>query len=776
MDELSSTDTFETMLGGTHRSLRTIIVGGGKGCESILRMNHEDKLGRFIMEIVGIAELDLDTPGVRYAREIGLQQVTTDYHELFEIPDLDLLIELTGNVDVRDEIERNRPRHIAMIDHVGARLFWQLHKAEEKISYQRTEMRERVESERRKIAQIFDSIPAEIVVVDTEMRVQSANRAFLTNNQQQIGDIHSCHCYDVDSEIRGECQVAVGNCPFFQVMKDKQIHAMVRKHFDADGNARYANIVGGPMIDDDGEVVGMVEMTRDITHRIRTEEALKETEGQLQQLLEHAPMAAFVKNRQGQYVEVNPAACQLLGKEQAEIIGKTDLELFPREVASLLVAGDRHVINKGIEITTELEVELHYHKRSLSTVKFPIRNTEGKVSAVSGISKDVTEQREAEAELDRTREYLQNVLRYSPLAVITTDMQGHVVSFNRGAEVMFGYTADEVIGQPASVFYREPEERAALARRLFRGDRVRDYHTDLLHQDGQLVPVAVTMAVLRDSAGEPIGTVGMSKDVSHRKALMDQILQSERLAAVGRLAAGVAHEINNPLAVIGEISGYTLDLLEDEDEDPEELIAELRNWLPKIADQVKRTRNITRRMLSFARKSEVEVHIVDINKALGECVPFLEKEAILAGVTIHEEYPPDLPEVQAEEMQLEEIAINLLKNAIQAMREVGGGNVWLSTGFDGNKVYFTVRDDGPGIAEEVRDRLFDPFVTTKPPGKGTGLGLSICYGIVKRYDGEIRVDSAVGEGTTFTVIFPPHRSKGERAAEAAEDEKLSADS
>ena len=380
MDEVSPTDNLETTLGGTRRSLRTIIIGGGKGCESILRMNHEDKLGRFIMEMVGVAELNLDTPGVRYAREIGVPVVTTDYHELFEIPDLDLLIELTGSVDVRDEIERTRPRHIAMIDHVGARLFWQLHKAEEKISYQRTEMRERVESERRKIAQIFDSIPAEIVVVDNDMRIQSANREFLTNNRQQIDGVLGRHCYDVDSVMRGECQVAVGNCPFFQVIEDKQIHAMVRKHFDSDGNARYANIVCGPMIDDGGEVVGMIEMTRDITHRIATEEALKETEGQLQQLLEHAPMAAFVKNRQGQYVEVNPAACQLLGKEQGEIIGKTDLELFPREVASLLAAGDRHVLNKGIEISTELEVELHYHKRSLSTVKFPIRNTAGKVT------------------------------------------------------------------------------------------------------------------------------------------------------------------------------------------------------------------------------------------------------------------------------------------------------------------------------------------------------------------------------------------------------------
>jgi len=506
-------------------------------------------------------------------------------------------------------------------------------------------------------------------------------------------------------------------------------------------------------------------MTRDITKRIRTEEALKETEGQLHQLLQMAPMAAYVKNRHGQYIEVNPAAAKLLGKERGEIIGRTDLELFPREVAGLLAAGDRHVLLKGKEISAELEIKLGYQKRTVSSIKFPLLDPQGNPTAVCGLSRDITAEKETEAELGRTREYLQNVLRYSPLAVITTDMDGRVVSFNRGAEEMFGYGADAVIGQPASLFYREPEERAQLTRRLFRGESVRDYHTSLVHRDGHQVPVSLTMAVLRNSAGDPIGTVGMSKDISHRKALMDQIIQSERLAAVGRLAAGVAHEINNPLAVIGEISGYTLDLLEDEDGDPEDLLVELRKWLPKIDDQVVRSRSITRRMLSFARKSEGEAHIVDLNKALDECVPFIEKEATLAEVTIHEDYAPELPPVQVEEMQLQEIAINLLKNAIQAMGEVDGGNVWLSTAFDGSKVTFTVRDDGPGISEEVRDRLFDPFVTTKPPGKGTGLGLSICYGIVKRYDGEIRVDSEEGEGTTFTVIFPPHRERGERSVE-----------
>jgi two-component system NtrC family sensor kinase len=161
-------------------------------------------------------------------------------------------------------------------------------------------------------------------------------------------------------------------------------------------------------------------------------------------------------------------------------------------------------------------------------------------------------------------------------------------------------------------------------------------------------------------------------------------------------------------------------------------------------------------MLSFARKSEADVNVVHVNDALEEIVPFLEKEASLAGVTIHRDYAGELPRVQVEEMQLQEIFINLIKNSLQALHH-SGGNIWLSTFQRRGKVVTAIRDDGPGISEEVRDRIFDPFVTTKAPGEGTGLGLSICYGIVKRYDGEIRVESEEGAGATFSVIFPAYR-------------------
>ncbi|MCP4603169.1 MAG: PAS domain-containing protein [Proteobacteria bacterium] len=612
-----------------------------------------------------------------------------------------------------------------------------------------------IESGRELVLQIFNSIPDEILLVDTDMLVQAANASFLRNNSFTMDEIRGSRCYEVEQHIRGRCAVEVEDCPFFKVMERKVIFSRVRKHLDKDGNVRYAAIVGAPVLDNNGNLDGMIEITQDITHRILLEEELKVTEVRLQQFMEMAPLSAYVKNPKGQYMEVNPGTCDLFCKKANEIIGKADREILPRKAAKVMIAGDQEVLSTRRQVSFDTEVTIGDNKVFLSNVKYPIIDADGRVSAVCGLSTDVTAQKEAEAELTHTREYLENILENSPVMIITTNLQGLVVSFNRGAEELLSYKSDEIIGKPASILYREQVEREDLLSRVIQEGAVRDYQTELVRKDKSTLSVSITLSLLKDSSGSTIGTVGIGKDISHRKTLMDQIIQSERQAAVGRLASGVAHEINNPLAMIGEIAGYLQDLVTGgPGSETADLMEELREGLPKILTHVKKGRSITHRLLSFARKSEAEVEVSDVNAALEEIIPFLEKEAGLAQVKIHQIYQSDLPEVHVEELQLQEIFINLIKNAIQAQDAQRGGNIWLDTKDQNGKIIVTVRDDGPGIAEEVRDRLFDPFVTTKPPGQGTGLGLSICYGIVKRYDGEIRVQSKISEGTTFQVIFP----------------------
>jgi len=735
--------------------INTVIVGGGGGCEAFLRMVESYAFGRLQMCICGVADTDPEAPGVRYARARGVPVVTTDYRELYSVDDLELIIELTGREEVRDEIERPRPRHVRLIDHYGAHLFWELDQAQKEMLAQRSELREKVETERERISQIFDSIPDEIVVLDTDMVIRQVNASFLRNNGLELDSITGRHCYDVAQNVRGECLVAIENCPCATVLRDAEPATLVRKHYGSDGRVRYAAIVAAPILDRDGAITGLVEMTRDITHRILLEEV------RLHQFMENAPLAAYVKNRQGQYIEVNPATCDLFGLAKAEIQGKTDLEVLPRRAAEVLRRGDAEVLQTGQQTSFYAEVTLRANRVFLSTTKYPVLDVNGKTTAVVGLSRDVTAQKEAEAALTRTREYLQHILANSPMMIVTTDLEENVVSFNPEAESRLGYAAETVIGEPAARLYLDPEEMEAMLRRVRREGVVEERETVMLHRDGTEVPAAVTLSQLKNTQGEVIGTVVIGRDISSRRALVNQVIQSERLAAVGRLAAGVAHEINNPLAVIAEVAGYLDDLVHELPESLPELQEELVSGLPKILAHVRRGRSITSRLLSFARKSEARVEEADVNSSLEEILPFLEKQARLADVVIERSFQPDLPLVRIEELQLQEVLINLITNSIQAMGDRHRGTIWLKTETRDGRVVVTVRDDGPGISEENRDRLFDPFVSTKPLGVGTGLGLSICYGIVKRYGGEIRVQSLAGEGATFQVLLPVYRQQGE---------------
>jgi PAS domain S-box-containing protein len=738
------------------RLLNAAIVGGGKGCVSIMQMVEEGTLQDFPMRILGVADVNPDAPGIQHARELGVPVVTLEYRDLYKIPDLDLIIELTGIRSLTDEIERTRPPHVHIIDHVVAQLFWKLHQAQQSVIEHRTEMEKRIEAERERVTQILNSIPDEILVLDREMVVRDTNSSFLSNNDITLEEVRGQHCYDIPQHARGECQIAVGDCRFRNVIEEGRSDSFVRKHYDSDGQARYASIVGAPWRDSQGNVVGMIEITRDITQRIHLEEDLQVMEVQLQRLMEMAPQATSVKDRNGRYNEVNPAVCKLFGKDAGEIMGHTDLELFPRDAAEKLKMGDLDALKKKDPVSHEIELELNHRKVFLSMVKFPIMDKEGKPNAICCIAEDVTARREAEIQLNTTREYLQNIIDHSPVLIITSNLDGNIVSFNRGAEESLGYDASEVIGKSGAKFFMDPPLREDLLNQVRKtGNPIRDYSLELKKKDGNPLPVSMTLSRLLDSSGKMMGIVGISKDISQRKALMSQIIQSERQAAVGRLASGVAHEINNPLAIISEIAGFLNEMLEDSHGTANAaFMEELRDGLPKILKHVKRGKDITHRLLTFARKTEDRVQLADVNASLDEILPFLEKQARLANVVIHRDYQEALPKVPIEELQLQEIFINLITNAIQALGNKENGNVWLKTREEDGRVTISVRDDGEGIADSVRDRLFDPFTTTKPTGVGTGLGLSICYGIVKRHDGEIRVVSVPGKGATFIVDLP----------------------
>ncbi len=239
-----------------------------------------------------------------------------------------------------------------------------------------------------------------------------------------------------------------------------------------------------------------------------------------------------------------------------------------------------------------------------------------------------------------------------------------------------------------------------------------------------------------------------------KEALTQQIIEAGKLASIGELAAGIAHEINNPVAIMVEEAGWIEDLLEEEEFSNSKNLEEFKRSLKQIRMQGKRCKDITHKLLSFARKTDPALKEINVNALINELISISTQRAKYANISIIEKLDPSIPTVMASESEIQQVFLNIINNAFDAM-EKKGGELHISTGVEEGMVYIKFKDTGHGIPKANLARIFDPFFTTKPVGKGTGLGLSICYGIVKKLGGEIRVESTVGEGTAFTIILPP---------------------
>ncbi|RPH49723.1 MAG: sensor histidine kinase [Desulfobacteraceae bacterium] len=241
------------------------------------------------------------------------------------------------------------------------------------------------------------------------------------------------------------------------------------------------------------------------------------------------------------------------------------------------------------------------------------------------------------------------------------------------------------------------------------------------------------------------------------KELMNQqVIETGKLASLGELAAGIAHEINNPVAIMVEEAGWVHDLMEDEQFSGKENKDEFERALAQIKTQGKRCREITRKLLSFARKTDTCVEDVRINSVINDVIGFCAQRAKFSNVIINSKLQENLPVLRMSHTEIQQVLLNLMNNALDSL-EKRGGNITLTSWLEGDEVVISIADNGPGIPRANLSRIFDPFFTTKPVGKGTGLGLSICYGIIKKMEGEIDVRSIVDAGTTFYIRLPGRR-------------------
>ncbi len=271
---------------------------------------------------------------------------------------------------------------------------------------------------------------------------------------------------------------------------------------------------------------------------------------------------------------------------------------------------------------------------------------------------------------------------------------------------------------------------------------------------GSLGIIATSLVVSRRLIRQ-ISRSDKEKDIADKEKDMmsQQVIETGKLASIGELAAGIAHEINNPVAIMIEEAGWIQDLMEEEEFKESENLEEFFRALKQINTQGKRCKEITMKLLSFARKTDSRIIKISINDLLKEILYLSSQRAKYSNIEINTQFENGLPPIFASETEMQQVFLNLVNNALDAMEKTGG-KITLTSKRTGDDIEVLVADNGPGIADANLTRIFDPFYTTKPVGKGTGLGLSICYGIIKKIGGDLHVHSQKGQGTTFTIHLP----------------------
>ena len=318
---------------------------------------------------------------------------------------------------------------------------------------------------------------------------------------------------------------------------------------------------------------------------------------------------------------------------------------------------------------------------------------------------------------------------------------------------MLGYADKQELMQIRSVdTYLNADERKRFRDEIAKEGFVKDFEVKLKRKDGTPIDVLITANARKDDSGEVIHYEGIIKDISDRKRMEEEMVHSSKLAAVGELASGVAHEINNPLASVAGYAEEMLDLVKEKGGLKSTDIDEFQEALTTILDQANRCKEIIQSLLNFARQGEFEVIPVKINDLIEKTLVLIDPEIRTFRTKIFKEMDPDLPPAETNPSQLQQVFLNIIKNALDAMDS--GGELSIATQARNGIIQIKFRDDGKGIPPENIGKIFNPFFTTKPTGSGTGLGLSICYRIMDKLKGSIEVESQPGHGSTFVVNVP----------------------
>jgi len=467
----------------------------------------------------------------------------------------------------------------------------------------------------------------------------------------------------------------------------------------------------------------------------------------LDSIVQFSDDAIITKDLDGTITSWNAAAVRMFGYAPEEIIGRSILTLIPPElhqeehrILAKLRSGER------IDHFETVRLRKNGSRINVSLVVSPLKDEEGNVVGASKIARDIGDRLKA----DELRFRLAAIVESSDDAIISKDLNGIITSWNRGAERIFGWSAEEIVGRsvltliPQSLQHEETE----ILRKLRAGDRIEHYETERIHKDGHLLNVSLTISPVKNAQGQVVGASKVARDITERRLLQEALIESEKLAAAGRMAASIAHEINNPLEAMTNLAFL---LYEDKS-----LSGEAKGFAKLLVEEIERASEVARRTLSFHREATNAVDI-DVCELLDSVLAFNHTTWERKGMKVSREYKTKA-KIYGFRSEIRQVFANLILNAIEAISSDGELHVRVSRdpASPNDRLRVTILDNGHGIPESAKQKLFRPFFTTKSAG-GNGLGLWVSQGIVAKHGGKIRFKSRTkGErsGTTFAVFLP----------------------
>ncbi|MFH1700877.1 MAG: PAS domain-containing protein [Candidatus Zixiibacteriota bacterium] len=599
--------------------MKTVIIGGGKGSRAIIELATGNFKSELTLDVQCVVDPDDKAPGIILARQKGIK-IFDNMLEALALPGIELVIELTGENELLEELHHILPKGICLVDHTFAHVFWDLVKAREDQSRQlkeKIELEKKIERERHFLQSSFDTIPELIIVMNTETKIikinEKAVRFAHTSTSKAVGE--KLKNLLTQTELSGSIQETLS------VLKD--ILETGRPHIlfwnTTEPEEVFWEITLSPILDQNLEIEAIVGTWHRITERVRLHREIESAEVRFRGFIDSAHDWISIKDTEGRYIIVNPVCAQAFKRKPEDFVGRRPDELFDRELAEMILKHDHDVMAANQAQSYEEIFNIDGFDRHYSTVRFP----------------------------------------------------------------------------------------------------------------------------LNDYRGQTIGVCTIARDITQERELNDQLAQAVKLAAIGKLAAGVAHEINNPLT---GVLAYAEDILDELPADNP-----LHSDIKVIIRETMRCRDIVKNLLDFARQETPKLEEANANDIVKNTIELVKKLPQFRNITLKYSLADNIPDINCDRHQIQQVILNLMINAAEALKEMGKIEITTEYDFRHQRCIITVIDNGPGVPENLKTKVFEPFFSTK----GTnGLGLAVSWGIIERHKGFIEIDTNKSGGAIFRLAIP----------------------